>query len=233
MPTRMEISSLPLELLVAKLLGLAKGVPMRSFLVGDIECSDVKLMQISLKCPNCGAALEVRESVSELACGYCGVQQIVQREGGGVWLSLERAMAEVKASADRAATEMTLRRLREEREELRSRLEDVCTRAAEADNQGFINFYVGGVLLVLLVGVAIIWTRIWDRDFFYSIGSGNLVVIGTAASVAMFGVMLGRARHRTRSIRDEAKADALVLEDQIAEHDRKIELQRRLVSVGD
>lgn len=189
-------------------------------------------MQISLKCLNCGAALQVREGVSELACVYCGVQQIVQREGGGGWLSLEKAIADVKASADRAATEMTLRRLREEREELRARLEEVHTCAAEADSQSFMNFYVGGVLLILLVGAAIIWTRIWDRDFFYSIGSGNLVVIGTVASVAMFGVMVGRARHRTRSILDEAKADALVLEAQIAEHDRKIELQRRLVSVG-
>ena len=43
---------------------------------------------VVLKCPNCGANLSIPADVDTLACGYCGSQQIVWREGGTVSLRL-------------------------------------------------------------------------------------------------------------------------------------------------
>jgi predicted RNA-binding Zn-ribbon protein involved in translation (DUF1610 family) len=42
----------------------------------------------SLKCVNCGAALEVKQDIENFACGYCGVQQQVERSGGTIALSV-------------------------------------------------------------------------------------------------------------------------------------------------
>jgi DNA-directed RNA polymerase subunit RPC12/RpoP len=190
-------------------------------------------MQISLKCVNCGAALQVREGVSELACGYCGVQQIVQRDGGSVWLSLEKAIAEVKATADRAATEMTLRRLREEREEVRGQLDELRTRAGEASNAGFMSVYRLALTMVCVVGAVVILARMLDRTFFYSFGAGNLIVVAAILMFIVVGVMAGVNRQRSLSAREDAEADALLLEDQIADLDRQIEDQRLVVTVHD
>ena len=125
-------------------------------------------MQLSLKCLNCGAALTVPETASQMACGYCGVVQQIQREGGGVWLSLEKALADVKASSDRAANEMTLRRLREERDDLRRQLEEVQTRTVEDSNQSSMSGYRIVSTVIFLIVATIIVLRMLDRDLFYS-----------------------------------------------------------------
>lgn len=187
-------------------------------------------MLLNLKCLNCGAALTIPETVSQMACGYCGVVQQVQREGGGVWLSLEKALADVKASSDRAANEMALRRLREEREDLRGRLEEEHKRIVEAGNQSFITVYAFALLLVIFVALGIVAVRIWDRDTFYSLPSGNLLAVPAIAVFLIFAVMLGVMRHRGSSVRDEAEANTLLLEDQIADLDRQIEEQRRVAN---
>lgn len=69
---------------------------------------------VALKCPNCGGKLEVTGQMSQFACGYCGANVKVLRQGGTVSLSLEDAIARVQIGTDRTAAELALRRLKDE-----------------------------------------------------------------------------------------------------------------------
>lgn len=74
-----------------------------------------QLKTLSLKCPSCGAALEITSEMDRFACGFCGTEQIVQRQGGTVVLKLlGDAIARVQLGTDRTAAELALRRLRED-----------------------------------------------------------------------------------------------------------------------
>ena len=74
-----------------------------------------ELTSISLKCPGCGAALNVSPDMEQFSCGYCGSEQIVLRRGGTVALSLiGDAIAKVQAGTDRTAAELAIQRLRED-----------------------------------------------------------------------------------------------------------------------
>ncbi len=81
---------------------------------------------LSLKCVNCGAGLEVKPDIDDFACGYCGVQQHVERSGGIVALRrLEEALDDVKLGTNRAASELALTRLQA----------DVAAILAQRDNE--------------------------------------------------------------------------------------------------
>jgi DNA-directed RNA polymerase subunit RPC12/RpoP len=66
----------------------------------------------SLQCISCGSKLNVSSEMSRFACGYCGAELIVEREGGTVALkSVVDAVAKIQAGTDKTAAELALRRL--------------------------------------------------------------------------------------------------------------------------
>lgn len=66
----------------------------------------------ALKCPGCGAALKVGETVDSFACAYCAASVRVERGGGIVSLQLlTDAIAKVQTGTDRTAAELALVRL--------------------------------------------------------------------------------------------------------------------------
>lgn len=70
---------------------------------------------ISLKCSSCGAILEISPDMEHFACGYCGVEQIVERRGGTVALKqVSEAIARVQKATDKTAAELAIRRLTSE-----------------------------------------------------------------------------------------------------------------------
>jgi ribosomal protein S27AE len=77
----------------------------------------------ALKCPNCGAALEVADSLDVFACSYCGATVQVERGTGTISLQLlTKTMRSIQRSSDRTAAELAIRRLREELVELEKSL---------------------------------------------------------------------------------------------------------------
>ncbi len=68
-------------------------------------------MLVALKCPNCAGALKVGPEMSAFACGYCGANVVVKREGGTVSLGLEAAIAKVQRGTDKTAAELAIKRL--------------------------------------------------------------------------------------------------------------------------
>jgi hypothetical protein len=73
------------------------------------------LGNITLKCSNCGANLQITNEMSTFACGYCGASQMVERSGGTISLKLlTNAISKVQVGTDKTAAELALRRLSEE-----------------------------------------------------------------------------------------------------------------------
>jgi DNA-directed RNA polymerase subunit RPC12/RpoP len=74
------------------------------------------MKMFSLKCANCAAPLQIKLEVSDFACAYCGVTQIVDRSGGTISLSLVAdTLGRVERGTDRTASELALVRLKSER----------------------------------------------------------------------------------------------------------------------
>jgi DNA-directed RNA polymerase subunit RPC12/RpoP len=71
-------------------------------------------MIFSLQCKQCGANLEIQADFDRFACGYCGTQLLVQREGGTVSLKLVEAVDRITKSTDRTGDELAIRRLESE-----------------------------------------------------------------------------------------------------------------------
>ncbi len=75
---------------------------------------------IQMRCPGCGAVLEISKDNQDLACGYCGSSLHVIRSGGTVTLSLVGIVDQVRANTDRTASELALVRLADELQEIKS-----------------------------------------------------------------------------------------------------------------
>ncbi len=70
---------------------------------------------LTLKCPSCGANLEISSDMEVSYCDYCGTRQIVERGSGTVALKLvSEAIARVQIGTDRTASELAIVRLRDE-----------------------------------------------------------------------------------------------------------------------
>ena len=91
------------------------------------------MQPIALKCPSCGGNLQITPDMETFACGYCGTQQIVRREGGTVSLKIiGEAIAGVKASTDRIAAELEIRRLRDDAEQIDREVQKLDKQIGEA-----------------------------------------------------------------------------------------------------
>ena len=70
---------------------------------------------VSLACPHCGGKLEITSDIDRFACMYCGSEQIVNRRGGIISLSLiTDAIDKVAVGTDKTAAELALVRLEKE-----------------------------------------------------------------------------------------------------------------------
>jgi hypothetical protein len=70
---------------------------------------------IPLRCPQCGAALQVYGDMERFACSYCHTETVVQRRGGTVMLrAVVDVIAKVQSGTDRTAAELALPRLEAE-----------------------------------------------------------------------------------------------------------------------
>lgn len=80
---------------------------------------------INLTCPNCSGALKITSDMDRFACGYCGTEQIVKREGGTVALELVKKIDQLQTSVDRSNAELAIQRLTREIKELEAEQESL------------------------------------------------------------------------------------------------------------
>ncbi len=68
-----------------------------------------------LNCISCNGSLEILPDTNKFTCGYCGVQQIVERKGGIIQLEeFVDAISKVQSGTDKTAAELAIKRLTNE-----------------------------------------------------------------------------------------------------------------------
>jgi len=121
---------------------------------------------ITLTCPTCGGKLQITSDIERFACTHCGNEHLVRRGAGVVTLApVVESMDGLRRATDRTASEMALRRIKDElaameisRAEIEARLAQARAKLAEHDQwaknrRDYKWFLAGG--LVLLVGYAL------------------------------------------------------------------------------
>lgn len=75
---------------------------------------------VTLTCPSCGGKLQITKDIERFACGHCGNEHVVKRSGGVVsLLPVVEVLQEVQLGVDKTASELAIRRLSEEIDQLR------------------------------------------------------------------------------------------------------------------
>lgn len=158
---------------------------------------------VSLKCVNCGAGLEVKQDIEDFACGYCGIQQHVERGGGIVSLRrVEETLDEVKLGTNRAASELALTRLRSDLSAVRAKRDKEVSAIRYAGS--VINTLMGwGLFIVAVYGLT-------QFDFL----SVPIIIAGL---IFVIGAIRPRAK-RIKQIEASAEARMELLREQIARH---------------
>ncbi len=74
---------------------------------------------VSLTCPSCGGNLQITDDIERFACAHCGNEHVVRRSGNVVSLApVVEGLKQVQAGVDRGASELALRRLSAEIQDL-------------------------------------------------------------------------------------------------------------------
>jgi len=159
---------------------------------------------LSLKCVNCGAGLEVKQDISDFACGYCGIQQQVERSGGIVSLRrVEEALDDVKLGTNRTASELAIARLRADIAAIYTRRDNAVKvlRAADQKNKVFIG-WGAGLLAVFSIGIL-----------------GPLLSMPAIAVGVFFGSRFIKSTTKeVKAVQANAEAEAAPFKAQIARH---------------
>lgn len=80
---------------------------------------------VSLTCPSCGGKLQIGNDVDRFACSYCGSEHVVKRSGGIVSLApVIEEIRSVKKGVDKTASELAIKRLQEEQNNVRKSIPD-------------------------------------------------------------------------------------------------------------
>ncbi len=175
--------------------------------------------KISLTCPNCGGRLEITEDIDRFACAHCGCEQIVHRSEGVVSTKpVVDGLHEVKTGVDRAASELAIRRLREELEELEAKKSAMKKPADEhskkQSNPGCF------LLLTLLEGAAAIAAfsavALTQDTYMPSEARAMLIGFGALTAAAAIGFFVGWLRSRGRQTPDQAWQEWEALQAEIA-----------------
>jgi predicted RNA-binding Zn-ribbon protein involved in translation (DUF1610 family) len=163
---------------------------------------------IPLRCVSCGGKLEITPDMSRFACGYCGAEQFVERRGGTVALkAVTEAISRVQVGTDKTAAELALRRLQEEKEELKR---EWRKRLSQAEEERKSNNTVGGVIAGTFCLLALL------------IGSVTVPLVGIIMALA--GVILGLFY----KVRADRPVDAALQRDIEAIRDRRVKVELRI-----
>ena len=70
---------------------------------------------ITLSCPSCGGKLQITPGMDRFACGYCGNEHMVMRQGGAVFLTpIIETLQGIRTGTDKTASELAIARVNKE-----------------------------------------------------------------------------------------------------------------------
>lgn len=94
------------------------------------------IKMVSVRCPDCGASLDVEEGRTQLFCSYCGAKVIIQNDNEYIYRTIDDA--EVK----QAETQRMVMLKQLEMEE-----------KAKQDKKGYIRIWLGATAILFLLGI--------------------------------------------------------------------------------
>jgi len=131
----------------------------------------------TLSCPTCGGKLQITNDIERFACGNCGNEHLVHRSGGIVSLTpVIEGLKQVQVGVDKTASELALKRLKKEVEELNLLKINRKTGSVMFSILGGIPILIGilgilagigGTVTFIIVG-AIGLTLIWGGNSYYN-----------------------------------------------------------------
>lgn len=145
----------------------------------------------TLTCPSCGAKLQVSNDLNRFACAHCGNEHVVNRNGGVVSLSpVVEELKGVRAGVDKTASELAIRRLKEEIADLHDQRNAI--KGAGCIDSLFSRtgcFGVIGVFILSIVITNVAWNMDLDGNTIgaVSFGVGLAVLLGIAIFMEVEG----------------------------------------------
>jgi hypothetical protein len=105
---------------------------------------------ITLTCPSCGGKLKITNDIQRFACVYCGTEHIVKRGEGVISLApVVEGLKNVQIGVDKTASELAIKRLKEEIVEIEERLQS--KENTQSTNFNRVTFY--GIAICLVGGM--------------------------------------------------------------------------------
>ncbi len=140
---------------------------------------------ITLTCPTCGGKLQITSDIDRFACSYCGTEHIVKRGRGIVTLApVIEGIRNVQVGVDRTASELAIKRLKEEIASLESQIW-----IAKRNNQVKIE---NALKLIFIVAIAAGFSY-YSGGIYREACVGPYILILLGASISLFNLLLGRS----------------------------------------
>jgi predicted RNA-binding Zn-ribbon protein involved in translation (DUF1610 family) len=166
---------------------------------------------IVLSCPCCAGQLRVTNDAERFACRHCGREHLVRRQGGAVNLvPLTKKLERVGRSMDRNASELAIKRLKEERKRIKRDVDgwrrDLWhAKQAHASARMFMQLGYGAGIAGLLVAICSFFAGQTGLGAVLLFGSGFGALIGGVNHLAIPGKAkeLQRARRGLERVRDK------------------------------
>jgi DNA-directed RNA polymerase subunit RPC12/RpoP len=88
---------------------------------------------VTLTCPTCGGKLQITPEIDRFACTHCGNEHFVKRSEGVIAIRpLAESITGLKRATDRTASELAIRRLTDELNQLQAARQQAEGKAAES-----------------------------------------------------------------------------------------------------
>ena len=182
----------------------------------------LEIKTLTLKCSNCAGDLEITNQMECFACGYCGAQQTVIRQGGTVRLEpVVDAIQRVQAGTDKTAAELAMKRLKEEIYLLEQK-------KGQRTEEAMREFYVR-MSGLKTVSAFVLIIAIFGSLGGYAVTQYAIVVFaGVFVILAVAVYYMGKKQKVDAEIEERLNHDLKIIESQLVAARRKMHQQKRI-----
>lgn len=178
---------------------------------------------IKISCPACGSTSSRKEGLSDFVCHYCGTQFRVEHKNGGISLSpIMESMQTLQTGMDRTATELTVKRLKEEIIVLKGNTSVLMSKydlvKSLAPNSNFVHIFKKSWWLFIIIFFAIIIFFI-VKDFPAGAGFSVIVLILFLAYGMGSITSLSKSEKQLEELSQEVKP----MLEQLSEKEQRLE----------
>lgn len=173
---------------------------------------------ITLSCPTCGAKLQITQDTDRFACGHCGHEHIVRRQGGIVSLApvMER-LDRIESGTNRTAAEMAIARLTREIRELEVEVKKLQEMTNPTYSKSSIALFFIGVIILAWLGMGSL-----------SRGDGLWALFWCVVGLSMTIYSIAKESLKGRRFRIWQRQELQKIDDEIAHRHERLRVNREL-----